>query len=519
MPERRTLAARATLALALLLGLGHQLAYFNRVLQDDAYISFIYARNLVRGEGLVYNAGEPAVEGYTNFLWTLLISGGMELELEPSVFAQIVGIISASLTIGLTFLLARKLGCSPLFAAAGALLLAVRTPVAMEAVGGLETAFFSLLVVLALVLRIGSRTRQRDVLSSLSLAAAALTRPEGWLIFALLEGCELLRSGVLGKARPADLLRSFVPRAVPFLLIGGCHLVWRFATYGDLVPNTFHAKVTPGAEAWLRGFEYVFRGIGAFGPFFFLLPFCLPWPRSRRDALLPCLLLAAVYPLYVVAVGGDFKPTYRYLVPVMPLWCALAATGVEFLAAKSGLERGRVWAWYLFLLLGLWGVVSEQSSRNVDADRWDRHRDQLAAGRKLDEILPPDAWIASSSAGRIPFYADRRTLDMLGLNDAHIARQAIDEFSSGWAGHEKGDGRYVLERSPDAILFLGLQVLPKPLQSARNRRRTIEDLAFGTSERQLIAEEAFWREYRVLSIPLPHDDKFLNVFVKRSLDL
>ena len=32
--------------------------------QDDAYVSFRYARNLVRGHGLVYNVGEP-VEGYT----------------------------------------------------------------------------------------------------------------------------------------------------------------------------------------------------------------------------------------------------------------------------------------------------------------------------------------------------------------------------------------------------------------------------------------------------------------------
>ncbi|MEO5618208.1 MAG: hypothetical protein ABIS67_10585, partial [Candidatus Eisenbacteria bacterium] len=41
--------------------------------QDDAYISFRYARNLLRGEGLVFNVGER-VEGYTNFLWTVLSS-------------------------------------------------------------------------------------------------------------------------------------------------------------------------------------------------------------------------------------------------------------------------------------------------------------------------------------------------------------------------------------------------------------------------------------------------------------
>jgi len=43
----------------------------SRWIQDDAYISFRYARNLVEGNGLVFNAGER-VEGYTNFLWTVM---------------------------------------------------------------------------------------------------------------------------------------------------------------------------------------------------------------------------------------------------------------------------------------------------------------------------------------------------------------------------------------------------------------------------------------------------------------
>ena len=43
---------------------------------EDAYISFRYARNLSEGRGLVFNPGDPApVEGYTNFLWTLLLAG------------------------------------------------------------------------------------------------------------------------------------------------------------------------------------------------------------------------------------------------------------------------------------------------------------------------------------------------------------------------------------------------------------------------------------------------------------
>ncbi|MGB7063098.1 MAG: hypothetical protein WBF13_12190, partial [Candidatus Zixiibacteriota bacterium] len=44
-----------------------------RFVCDDAFISFRYAKNFVEGHGLVYNIGEK-VEGYSNFLWTLLLS-------------------------------------------------------------------------------------------------------------------------------------------------------------------------------------------------------------------------------------------------------------------------------------------------------------------------------------------------------------------------------------------------------------------------------------------------------------
>ena len=40
---------------------------------DDAFISFRYSRNWVNGAGLVFNPGER-VEGYTNFLWVVLLS-------------------------------------------------------------------------------------------------------------------------------------------------------------------------------------------------------------------------------------------------------------------------------------------------------------------------------------------------------------------------------------------------------------------------------------------------------------
>ena len=47
-------------------------------LADDAFISFRYAQHFAEGEGLVWNLGHR-VEGYTNFLWTVLVAAGLKL--------------------------------------------------------------------------------------------------------------------------------------------------------------------------------------------------------------------------------------------------------------------------------------------------------------------------------------------------------------------------------------------------------------------------------------------------------
>src|SRR5690606_24833666 len=61
---------------------------------DDSYISFRYARNLARGLGLVYNPGE-AIEGYTNFLWAVVLAGGIRMGLDPHLVAKVLGAAAA----------------------------------------------------------------------------------------------------------------------------------------------------------------------------------------------------------------------------------------------------------------------------------------------------------------------------------------------------------------------------------------------------------------------------------------
>ncbi|MCB9672190.1 MAG: hypothetical protein H6734_22130, partial [Alphaproteobacteria bacterium] len=66
---------------------------------DDAWISARYAAQAAAGNGLVYNAGEPPVEGTTNTLWTLWLVVGHRLDVAPETWMVGSGLAFGALTV------------------------------------------------------------------------------------------------------------------------------------------------------------------------------------------------------------------------------------------------------------------------------------------------------------------------------------------------------------------------------------------------------------------------------------
>jgi hypothetical protein len=72
---------------------------------------------------------------------------------------------------------------------------------------------------------------------------------------------------------------------------------------------------------------------------------------------------------------------------------------------------------------------------------------------------------------------------MLGLNDHYLPRHPPPDLGKGPIGHELGDGRYVLDRKPDLVIFL----LP-----------TGSDRGYFLSGRQMQEDPRFFRDYRLV---------------------
>jgi hypothetical protein len=168
----------------------HSLVY--NFVTDDAYISFVYARNFAEHGQLAFNLGSP-VEGYTNFLWTLVIGLGMMIGIPPELSSRVLGTACALATLYVVFRLTeRALGRTTPWAAVAPLLLACSSGFACWTSGGLETQLFTLLCAVAIDAVIAAETEPKALRrAGIALALAAMTRPEGLLVAAVLGATRL----------------------------------------------------------------------------------------------------------------------------------------------------------------------------------------------------------------------------------------------------------------------------------------------------------------------------------------
>ena len=453
MPRKRLLWI---LSISAMLGVAIS---FGLCIQDDTFISLRYARNLAEGHGLVFNPGEP-VEGYTNFLWTLLQTPLFLLDLNPLLFTPLMGIAATAGALAVTWRFKVDGGqigwVAPFF-------VALNLGLSMEAVQGLETGLFALLVGLALALRAREEPGDSWPWSGLVAGLAALTRPEGILLFVLLEGWGMVYD------------RGWRHRVRAWALFSMCvlpHMLFRVLYYGDIVPNTFHAKVGHTADQAVRGVVYVAEFALANATLALAAVFgagvMLKRRADRLSVLLPGLLLPWL--LYVIYVGGDFKPTWRFMMPMLLPMVWAAGGG---LAALPGVASKRgAWAWTLVVALGL-GV---DTARNYPAfadeaeTRLQAMEDHLLAAEFLRSAYPPTSVLAIHSAGAVPYASGFYTIDMWGLSDPIIARSDVQDMGQGVAGHEKTDYEYVFSREPDIYLpqhsFLSDEPMRLPVPTA-----------------------------------------------------
>jgi len=503
--------AKLSLLLVTCLALAHAVSYLEPF--EDSFISFRYATHWAAGHGFVWNPGER-VEGFTSPTWVVLLGAVVRLGLPVEQVAPLLSIAAGVAALVLLARLAKRWTGSEWVGVAAVAFVGARASFAYWAASGMEQTLFVALLLGGIAL--GQREGGRAALGAgLVLGLATLTRPEGAGYSAAIVLVEL--SSAEGRRRAARLVLAWLAVVVPFL-------AWRHHYFGWFLPNTYYAKTGPLAERWWPGVVQLERYLTLHLGWLELPAAVLVWRRRRgeRWVLTAAAVVAAAY-ANLVWVGGDTFAFDRFLLPA-----SFAAGPLLAEAARQKLgQRWRVAALAATLFTAALFVAAFLPTHSLLDEPGPSERarvggvermnaDYFVVGRFLREHYPPDTLVALNAAGIVPFESKLRALDMLGLNDAHIAHRHMPRWE-GAIGHQKHDAAYVLDRAPDLILP-GLPLLirsagrPTPAAvSAALARYT----PFLPGDRELLQSARLWADYSLEAARVT-DDGYLVMFVRRG---
>ena len=423
---------------------------------DDSYISYRYAANLAAGAGLRFNPGDAPVEGYSNFLWIVLLALPARAGIDPVAAGPLLGGLFGGLTIVALWVLLRRLGRTgpDLFVPVG--LLAVAAPLLLYAVSGMETPLFAFLL-LGLMLAAERMWARPSAANGAVLGVVgvllALARPEGIIALPVVLVCLAFFARRAGRSA---MWRTAAVAALLFVVALIVYHVWRVAYFGAFWPTPFLSKGASGGalldSAITNLRQFLVRQTHYYMPLaYYYAAIAIPaavaaamaWRRGEHrpiewTALILALIFAVIYLNFV-----DWMPGMRYYAPLVGLLLIpFSLLGRQLFGADAPAQGGSA-----YLLLG--AVLALFSLSSLAGLRLDSGRLQTSTaasmvelGRWLRGAMPGDAVLAMSDVGATPYYSGLRTIDINpeSLTDRTIAEQ-------GWSAD------YFFTVGPDVVVL------------------------------------------------------------------
>jgi arabinofuranosyltransferase len=420
---------------------------------DDAYITFRYSKNLAAGFGPTYNPGLPPVEGYTTFLWMLIMTLPHFAGVNVATFSKVAGILltcgALALVSLLTFTLTRGFqGKARLFFAAFAAFLLAMLPItSIHAIAGMETTLFMFLLALMVYLvTLGLLDGSRLLLwSPLVGLLIGLTRPEGNAISLLVLACGWIFSA------PA-LRRPLLWRTLLlYVLPGAAYFLWRYTYYDLPFPLPFYMKVLHGSGLFGGASEvgtyllYLLPGISVL-----LLAAILQLRKEFFAMLAPVIFLLLFYLFPVHAMGFN----WRFIYPATPFITTLVAVGgiTIFELLRELIQSSKPWEPVLMVGLFLVSLGNlgglEESIRNQNF-----YGAGISAYKTFGTLLSEynnqhEMTVAIGDAGTIPYYSDWQVIDLFGLNSTEVAFGSVPLYE------------LVFEKQPADLILLSVGANP-----------------------------------------------------------
>lgn len=471
---------------------------------DDAYVGIRYAQNLVDGYGFAYNHGER-LEGYSTFLWILLFSLFLKLNLNVILAAKITGMIFSVLNLFIVYKLAKliirkgflstKLTIrEDLLSLIPVVLLSITPAYALWAVGALETQMFIFFFLLGIYFFVKEIILEPAIyLSSIFFALAALVRHEAAVLFVIsfFFRCFYLikQHNFLNKPQ----FKKIFLWGLLFCLIYSTFFIWRIAYFGHVFPSPFFAKNSDFESSlintsyndilpdFVQNSDVLMKGLVYLGRLHFELPFFV--------YLLPFLLSLIIYLFYLnnknkishnntinktnlsskltyelnylliiifstIIIGlqfYDWMPGHRYLLASFPLMyiCFIIFFNSFIETINKNKYKLFVGILILFFILSnifIYTLIKDETIRySQEMDNY------IRLGFWLNKNILPNSTLAIQNAGIIPYFAN--------LSLVHIHQMPVLNKDIVYNSTLTYD--YIFDKKPDLIILFSKTPLLK----------------------------------------------------------
>ena len=415
---------------------------------DDTFITFRYSRNLADGFGPTFNPGMAPVEGYSTFLWMLVMSISHVMGFDALVFSKLLGIALGEMTIIFSMLTAAEITdarepTKKLMAGAiTSLFIAAFYPMAIHTVSGMETILFTALLACTVYLAVLSDTsRMALILTPFAMLLLGLTRPEG----------NLLNAGLLVvlyfTGQPENRKFLLYSTVLFYIVPGILYFAWRLSYYQILFPLPYYSKL--GNNLRPEGLADVVSFILTLAPSVMIpLLFTLRKVGRRQYIVAVPIILLLLFYIFPQHIMGIYS---RFVFPVAPLIYALAGAGAANLLAefiwgretKPGYIKSAL-SVVCIAFVALSPLADISSIRNQTKGAVRAINPYIYFGRLLRAFPSSQPMtLAIGDAGAIPYYSQWNTIDLVGLNDPNTL------FRSSTSSYLE----YVFKNEPDLILL------------------------------------------------------------------
>ena len=431
---------------------------------DDAFISFRYSAHLASGYGLAWNIGQPPVEGYTNFLWVIILALSFILKLNPVLSVKLIGLVSVFGIIIIFWLITNdifKEKKNKLIALTVSILFFLINPyTAIHTVSGLETMLFAFLLlgVMYSAWKITISFSSRFVwLFALSALLLSLTRPEGVLVSL---GLIISIIYISIKKNNNFSLSNYLPILILYLIPIVIYNIFRVLFFNELFPLPFIAKMINGItypEDFFLALIYLTPFISIILASFYL--------KNKEDKpqdnpqkicfnyflLIFGITFVLVNIIYVFTPHMNFSQRYFYPsfvlvytafgVAISILLAVIEKNKLNLKLSKNNCRNVIFLVIILILLFANFYGIRDLRIQHDYGTSFDQSTVPLA--KALSPFSDNNYTVAYGDAGAIAYYSGWNFLDLMGLNNEYIAHNGVTS-------------QYLEQEKPELIIFMSV---------------------------------------------------------------